>query len=137
MRLVIEGRFEDDIGAVPISLGSIERSGSAGEAIGLSLAEGRALLGSVQEQRVRVQCQAVSASLSKCPECGESFVVKGQHERTIRTVFGYVRVPSPRLRYCACRHVRLGASFSPLVHALPAQMTPDLEYLQVTDEAGK
>ena len=57
--------------------------------------------------------------------------MKGWHERQIRTVFGRVKVRSPRVRCCSCAGRPPGASFSPLTRVVPACMTPELEYLQV------
>lgn len=49
MRMIVEARLLDDSEARdPIVLGTVERLGSRDDAIGLSLAEGRALLASAQ-----------------------------------------------------------------------------------------
>src|ERR1700674_33229 len=132
MRMVIEARFLDGVGeGSSISLGTIERGGTLDDAIGLSLAEGRALLASAQQCLVCTQCQVLSALQAQCAQCGKQLTVKGQHQRQMRTVFGCVQVSSPRLRRCACHGDLPGASFSRLVAALPTQMSPELEYLQV------
>ena len=114
-----------------VLLGTIERTDSRDDVVGMTLAEGREMLRGAQEFLIRAQCQAVSATLTHCVQCGKGLTVKGQHRRQIRTVFGCVEVASPRLRHCACHGHRPGASFSPLVMAFPTQMTPELEYLQV------
>ena len=128
MRMVIEARIESTEGDVlRIPLSTIERAGSTEDTIGLSLAEGRALLANVQTRLVQAQVEVLSASLARCSDCGKKFTVKGRHQRKLRTVFGCIEVQSPRLRRCGCRGGRPGASFSPLVNALPSQMTPELE----------
>lgn len=132
MRMVIEARIENGEGdGLRIPLSTIERAGRTEDTIGLSLAEGRALLANVQTRLVQAQFEAISTSLSRCPDCGSKFTVKGRHQRKLRTVFGCIEVQSPRVRHCVCQGARPGASFSPLVNAFPSQMTPELEYLQV------
>ena len=89
------------------------------------------MLASAQQCLVWTQCQVLSALQAQCAQCGKQLTVKGQHQRQMRAVFGCVQVSSPRLRRCACHGDLPGASFSRLVAALPTQMSPELEYLQV------
>jgi hypothetical protein len=132
MRMIIEARLIGDAEARdPIVFGTVERLGGHVDAIGLSLAEGRALLASAQQFLVRAQCRAITAAHVPCVQCNKKLATKGWHQCQIRTVFGCVLAPSPRVRCCACQGERPGASFSPLADALPMQMTPELEYLQV------
>jgi hypothetical protein len=52
----------------------------------------------------------------------------------LRTVFGKVKLNSPRLWTCACRKAPRRTN-SPLSKALPKRVTPELEYLQVKGAA--
>lgn len=132
MRVIIEARIEGIEGEeLRIPLSTIEREGNTQDTIGLSLAEGRGLLASVQAHLVQAQFEAISAFLAKCPDCGKKLSVKGKHPRKLRTLFGCIEVQSPRVRCCGCQGNRAGTSFSPLVKGFPSQMTPELEYLQV------
>lgn len=131
MKLIIEARLVDDsIQTKPVQLAVIDQE-MADVALGLSLAEGKALLASAQEYLVGAQCEGIAEAHLCCGRCGSKLSLKGWHERQLRTVFGRVKVRSARFRYCACAGKRAGASFSPLVQVLPACVTPELEYLQV------
>ena len=99
--------------------------------VGLSLAEGKALLAIAQQYLVRAQCEGIGAAHSHCEVCGAELTMKGWHDRQIRTVFGRVKVRSLRFRCCSCIGRPPGASFSPLTRVVPVCMTPEIEYLQV------
>jgi hypothetical protein len=129
--MVIEARLVDDVQqTAPVRLAVVDRELTT-STLGLSLAEGKALLASVQQYLVRAQCAAIAAAHSSCETCDAKLSVKGCHERQLRTVFGRVKVRSPRVRCCACAGRRPGASFSPLIQLVPTGVTPPLESLQV------
>ncbi len=131
MQMIIEARLVDDVQETArIQLAVIDREMTTSP-LGLSLAEGKALLASAQQYLVRAQCEGIGAAHSHCQVCGAELTMKGWHERQIGTVFGRVKVRSPRVRCCSCAGRRPGASFSPLTRVVPACMTPELEYLQV------
>jgi hypothetical protein len=54
------------------------------------LAEGKALLASLQEQIVTAQVQQHVANIKPCPRCGKSFRTKGYYHPTLRSVYGRV-----------------------------------------------
>ena len=55
---------------------------------------------------------------------------KGIHHITIRTLFGNIKLKSPRLEHCRCQpHVE--KTFSPLQAILPEHTTPEMLYLEV------
>ena len=131
MQMIIEARLVDDVQETArIHLAVVDRELTTSP-LGLSLAEGKALLASAQQYLVRAQCEGIGAAHAHCEICGAGLTMKGWHERQIRTVFGRVKVRSPRVRCCSCAGRRPGASFSPLTRVVPACMTPELEYLQV------
>ena len=131
MQMIIEARMVDDLGeTAPVRLALIERE-STTSTLGLSLAEGKALLASAQKYLVAEQSLSIAGAHSYCSRCGVRLGVRGWHQRQIRTVFGLVDVRSPRLRCCACAGRRPGASVSPMVEVMPLRVTPELEYLQV------
>lgn len=131
MQMIIEARLVDDVQeTAPVRLAVVDRELTT-STLGLSLAEGKALLASAQQYLVRAQCAGIAEAHSHCEICDAKLSIKGWHERQIRTVFGRVKVRSPRVRYCACAGRRAGASFSPLIQLLPTSVIPELEYLQV------
>ncbi|UUZ76922.1 ISKra4 family transposase [Polaromonas sp. P1(28)-13] len=131
MRMIIEAHLVDDEGCTErVQLSAIDRE-STTDPLGMSLAEGKALLAAAQHHLVNGQCQGIASAHAHCEHCGARLGVKGWHQRQIRTVFGLVKVQSPRVRHCRCSGKATGASFSPLTQVVPTSMTPELEYLQV------
>ena len=131
MKMIIEAHWVDDGGQTErVQLASINRDLTT-DPLGLSLAEGKALLAATQKYFVEQQCQSIAFAHAYCERCEAKLSLKGRHERQIRTVFGTVQVQSPRVRYCRCSGKAAGASFSPLIQLVPTCMTPELEYLQV------
>lgn len=136
MRLIIEARIEGAADTcMPVSLGVIERSDNdlTPGTLGLSLQEGREILRRSQAAVVSAQKSSWLASRSICPVCGE-LSRKDSGTIVCRTVFGKVRLDSPRFRQCWCRtpswYAR-GFTFSPLAATLRQRVTSELDQLQV------
>ena len=129
--MIIEARLVDDQGCTElVQVYAIDRALTTNP-LGMSLAEGKALLAAAQQHLVNGQCEGIALAHAQCEECDAKLGVKGWHQRQIRTVFGLVSVQSPRVRYCRCAGRSAGVSFSPLTQVVPTSMTPELEYLQV------
>jgi hypothetical protein len=109
-------------------VGSIERAEEISPAtVGLTIAEGKALLASLQSQIVTEQIQRYVASVKACPECGKAFRTKGYYRSTLRSVYGKVGMRIRRLRKCPCSGLD-AESFSPLF-TNKSPITPELRYL--------
>ena len=109
-------------------VGSIERAEEVSPAtVGLTIAEGKALLGSLQSQIVTEQIQRHAASFKACPECGQAFRTKGYYRSTLRSVYGKVDMRIRRLRSCPCSG-SYADSFSTLF-TNKSPITPELRYL--------
>jgi hypothetical protein len=107
----------------------VERQDLTPETLGLSLAEGKAVLQALQEVVVEWQMQAYLQQQRTCPHCGKVRRSKGVPHTVFRTIFGALPVESPRLYHCGCQpHATI--SFSPLAALLPERTTPDLLYLE-------
>jgi hypothetical protein len=67
-----------------------------------------------------------------CDRCGSMLAHKDARSIVVRTVFGKVDVPSPRLWACSCaaKQGQPRRSVSPLCKAVHQRVTPELEYLQ-------
>jgi hypothetical protein len=99
------------------------------EQIGLTLAEAKALLATLQQQVVERQAAEFLATRTHCQTCGAPLSTKGHHTLTFRTLFGTVALPSPRVRHCRCTpHAQ--ATFSPLVDLLPERTAPELLFME-------
>src|SRR6266436_5515440 len=131
MRLIIEARLEGaQTGATIVDV--VERQDRSVADLGLTLAEGRALLAKVQSILVSQQAAGWMASQVACCRCGSVLAHKDSRSIVMRTVFGKVEVPSPRLWACRCagKQGEPRRSVSPLCKAVPQRVTPELEYLQ-------
>lgn len=120
-------------GAEPckIEVAVFERETLSNATCGLSMAEAKALLANVQQALVEAQAADHIAQHDTCPECGAAYSVKGNHSIVVRTLFGKLRLNSPRHRSCPCQQSSAPKkSFSPLVSALPERTTPEFRYLQ-------
>jgi hypothetical protein len=136
MRLIIEARLEgEQTSAMAVDatiVAVMERRDRSVAGLGLTLAEGRALLAEVQSTLVLKQTAGWMASEAACRRCGSVLAHKDRRSIVMRTVFGKVVVPSPRLWECRClgKPCEPRRSLSPLCKAVPKRVTPELEYLQ-------
>lgn len=135
MRLIIEARLEHTESGIPeepMVLAVLERRDRNVADLGLSLAEGRALLAETQTTLVSQQVAGWLSGHMSCRQCGAQLAHKDSRSIIVRTVFGKVQATSPRLLVCDCT-IKRGAprrSFSPLCKAVRQRVTPELEYLQ-------
>ena len=136
MRLIIEARLE---GADPrwpetgtAVLAVLEREDGSVDQLGLTLAEGRAVLAEMQSRLISHQSASWAAGNACCEVCGASLAHKDSRSIVMRTVFGKATLQSPRWLECRCTGMQTGVrrSSSPLCKALPRRVTPELEYLQ-------
>jgi hypothetical protein len=104
MKWTIKLVFEAIPGSpVEHEVGVIERGEEISPAsVGLTIAEGKALLASLQEQVVTAQVQQHVATIKYCPQCGNAFRTKGHYRSTLRSVYGTVGMRIRRLRACPC-----------------------------------
>lgn len=108
----------------------------APESLGLSLDEAKSLLAGVQKKLVSVQVESYLSQKKACPDCGSTYKKKGQHLLTFSTLFGKLKLPSPRFYQCECQCAegvelkRNSKSFSPLAELLPEHTAPEFTYLQ-------
>jgi len=100
------------------------------ETLGMSVAEGKAILHGIQEfvaaQQVieDLQCKRV------CPACGRRYHSKDAGTHTIKTVFGAVEAPNPRWERCPCQ-TEGPRTFRPATAWLQeARTSPELLYLE-------
>src|SRR5713101_1176594 len=109
----------------------VERDELTPASLGLSIADSKAILQSMQEVVVEWQMHAYLNSQRYCPDCGKLRHSKGSHHIVFRTVFGDLPVDSPRFTHCPCQPHET-ESFSPLAELLPEHTTPELLYLETT-----
>src|SRR3954454_7782266 len=131
MRVRIQVIVEAEAGDPPVvrEVATLERGPLQAEGLGLTLAEAKGLLRGVQEAMVARQAAEFVAQHKSCPDCGQARPRKGRHEIVYRTLFGKLRLDSPRLYECPCRGPA-HASVSPLAERLPERTAPELAYLE-------
>ena len=130
MRVTVQVIVTSDDGKESIrDLACIEREELTAESLGLSIADSKKLLQSLQEVIVEWQMKDYVESQRHCPDCGKLRHGKGVHHSAFRTVFGKIPVESPRFEHCLCQDHE-SQSFSPLAVLLPEKTTPELLYLE-------
>jgi hypothetical protein len=107
----------------------LEREDLTPTTVGLTLADGKAILKALQEVVVEQQMTAYLETQRPCADCGSHQRSKGYHTMQVRTVFGTISVQSPRLHQCSCQP-HPTKTFSPLAALLPEHLTPELLFLE-------
>jgi hypothetical protein len=107
----------------------LEREDLTPTTLGLTLAEGKAILKALQEVVVERQMSTYLETQRPCGHCARPLRGKGYHTMQLRTVFGTMSVNSPRLHQCSCQP-HPTKTFSPLAALLPEHVTPELLFLE-------
>jgi hypothetical protein len=94
--------------------------------VGLTIAEGKVILESLQKRVVAVQVQHHGASMKSCLKCGAAFRIKGYYNSTLWTVYDNVPMRVRRLRGCPCTG---GPGSWSTVFTKKNPITPELRYL--------
>ncbi|MHC4534848.1 MAG: ISKra4 family transposase [Planctomycetota bacterium] len=131
MKLKIQVIIESESNETPVTeeIASLTREDLTPETLGLTLAEAKDLLASTQETIVKHQVTEYLEQQRSCPHCGKTRAQKGKHEIVFRSLFGKLKMQSPRFYTCSCQS-QSQRSFSPLAEHLPQRTTPELLYLQ-------
>jgi hypothetical protein len=95
------------------------------EHLGLTLAEAKQLLSSLQRHLLQQQVDTFLDRCSTCADCGALRKVKAHASRSFRTLFGTYKLDSPRLEHCDCTR-RKTVSFRPLAVLLTESVAPEL-----------
>ena len=98
------------------------------ETLGLTLAEAKLILKSIQEGVVQEQIQEALFRQRQCPECDQARHSKSRHHDS-HAVWEH-RFAQPTAGHCRCQpHAE--KSFSPLQTILPEHTSPEMLYLEV------
>jgi hypothetical protein len=108
----------------------IERPASLAvmEEVGLTLQDGKAVIREIQTRIVEMQFKVASKLRQHCLSCQSRQTIKDWRTRSLRTVFGEIRVSCCRYRRCGCRG-GAGDILWPLSFMRHRRTTPELEYL--------
>jgi len=99
------------------------------EHLGLTLAEAKQLLSTLQHHLLQQPIDTFLAPCSTCADCGALLTVKAHASRSFRTLFGTFTLYSPRLEHCDCTR-RTTSPFRPLSALLTESVAPDLLYME-------
>ena len=92
---------------------------------GLTLAEAHEVLSGIQHHLVTAQAGAAAVTGRHCESCGRAQPRKDTRPIVLRTLFGTLRLDSPRFKSCPCTGTG-PATFSPVAALLPERTTPEL-----------
>ena len=106
----------------------LSRSDFSLDTLGLTLAEAKNILEKIQTVMAAEQAAAHIEGERPCKVCGDEHGVKGNHNLVLRTVFGKLKLQSPR--WYTCCETGKGRSYSPLAARLSERTTPELLYLE-------
>jgi hypothetical protein len=99
------------------------------EHLGLTLAESKQLLSTLQRHLLQQQITTFLDACSTCRDCGTPLKLKARASRSFRTLFGTLQFDSPRLEHCDCTR-RTTSSFRPLAALLTESVAPELLYME-------
>ena len=100
------------------------------EDLGVSIAEGKALMASVQQRVAAAQVASWTRRHRSCEACGVRRRVKGSYPVVFMTLYGDVQLTSPRLHRCPCQSTDGPATISLLRALLPDHVAPERLYLE-------
>jgi hypothetical protein len=92
---------------------------------GLALAEAHEVLSGIQHHLVTAQAAVAAVAGRDCASCGRARGRKDTRHIVLRTLFGTLRLESPRYKACPCA-VGGPATVSPVAALLPERTTPEL-----------
>ena len=96
---------DDDTEASPMvrEVFTFDRDDLAPDTLGLQVAEAKDLLAAVQDTVVEQQATAAVTKQVACPHCGVPRRHKDTRTIVVRSLFGRLRLASPRWWHCSCR----------------------------------
>src|SRR6266853_5992393 len=99
------------------------------EHLGLSLAESKQLLSTLQRHLLQQQVTTFLDTHATYPDCGTPLKLKAHGSRSFRTLFGTFTFSSPRFEHCDCTRHKT-PSFRPLSALLTEPVAPELLYME-------
>ncbi|HEY0418438.1 MAG TPA: ISKra4 family transposase, partial [Acetobacteraceae bacterium] len=124
MRVSILLQVTGDDGAIGTAqeVAVFEKATGHPEDLGLSIAEGKAMLAAVQARTVLAQAATWSRQRQCCSACGKRRRSKGSYPLVFRSLYGDVELDSPRLHRCPCQAADGPATVSPLRDLIPSHV---------------
>jgi hypothetical protein len=130
VKVVLQIIAEDGTAGDTAEVASFEKETERPEDLGLSIAEGKALLTAVQQRIVNAQAASWAERHRCCRACGARRYSKGSYPIVFMTLYGDVRISCPRLHRCPCQGPGGPATISPLCDLIPDHVAPERLYLE-------
>ncbi|MEJ7747410.1 MAG: ISKra4 family transposase, partial [Luteimonas sp.] len=130
VKVLLQIIAEDGTAGDALEAASFEKKTERPEDLGLSIAEGKALMATVQQQIVGAQAASWAARHRCCPACGARRYSKGRYPIVFMTLYGDVQISSPRLHRCSCQGDDGPATVSPLRELMSDHVAPERLYLE-------
>jgi hypothetical protein len=130
VRVLLEIAADDGTAGAATEVAVFTKQTERAEDLGLSIAEGKALMAAVQQQVVDAQVASWTERQRCCEACGARRHSKGSYPVVFLTLYGDVQLASPRLHRCSCQGVEGPATISPLRTLIPDYVAPERLYLE-------
>jgi hypothetical protein len=125
VRVLLQITTDDGAAAAAVEVAILEKETERPEDLGLSIAEGKALMVAVQRQVVDAQVASWAERHRCCEACGTRRRSKGSYPITFMTLYGDVCLRSPRLHRCPCQGGEGPATASPRCNLIPKHVAPE------------
>jgi hypothetical protein len=131
MKLSVLVSIQNDAGNTTVvrEVFTLERGSLAPGTLGLQIDEAKDMLSAIQDRMVAEQVKAAITDKVECPTCGTPRRHKDARDIVVHSLFGTLRLASPRWWHCSCT-AHETQTFSPLAAVLPERTTPELQYLE-------
>jgi len=130
VRILLQITGNDGTPGLAEEIAALEKRVERPEDLGLSLAEGKALTAAIQRRVVQAQVGSWTERHRCCNTCGVRRRSKGSYPVVFRTLYGDVKLASPRLHRCSCQDTEGPSTVSPLRTLIPGRIAPERLYLE-------
>ena len=130
VKVLLQITAEDGTAGDAAEVAVFEKQTERPEDLGLSIAEGKTLTAAIQQHVIDVQVAAWAERHRCCKACGARRRSKGSHPVIFTTLYGDVKISSPRVHCCPCQGTGGPATMSPLRDLIPSHVAPERLYLE-------
>jgi hypothetical protein len=130
VRILVQITADDGAAGAAEEIAAFEKITERPEDLGLSIAEGKALMEAAQQRVAAAQVASWTERHRCCETCGARRHSKGSYPVVFLTLYGDVRLCSPRLHRCPCQNADGPATVSPLRTLIPDHVAPERLYLE-------
>jgi hypothetical protein len=130
VKILLQITADDGVPGCVEEIASLDKSIERAEDLGLSISQSKALLAAAQQRIVEAQTTSWTEGRRCCEVCSRRRRSKGGYPIIFHTLFGDVRLSSPRFHRCPCQEGSGKATVSPLAQLIPDHVAPERLYLE-------